>query len=203
MPEGFEGYCRIFHPVATGDATRSRSWSEVARENGRVVHPAMQFHDINRPVGVPLPPTYQPGAELSWGSCPLPVRRALVALLAESTTTPESCWFCVWEGFGGFGNPSVPRLRLPQRDYLVYQGPIDQALESPDPRMDQSPNLWWPDDRAWIVATEVDFAWTYVGGKRSLARAVLLSEQFEALPVELTDKPFFDSDTVNQQLDRG
>jgi hypothetical protein len=32
----------------------------------------------------------------------------------------------------------------------------------------QSPNVWWPDDRAWLVHTEIDYHSTYVGGSRGL-----------------------------------
>ena len=37
----------------------------------------------------------------------------------------------------------------------------------------QSANLWWPEDRAWCVTTDIDFAWTYVGGDRSLIEELI------------------------------
>ncbi len=39
---------------------------------------------------------------------------------------------------------------------------------------DQTPNLWWPEDRAWFVATEIDLAWTYVGGREALIEQLVL-----------------------------
>jgi hypothetical protein len=66
--------------------------------------------------------------------------------------------------------------------------------------LDQSPNIWWPDDRAWFVATEVDYAWTYVAGPRRLADALLSDDRLEVLPVRLEDQPFYDSDLVNAVL---
>ena len=45
-----------------------------------------------------------------------------------------------------------------------------------------APNLWWPADRSWCVATEIDLAWTYVGGPAGLIEAVLGDERIEALP---------------------
>ena len=30
------------------------------------------------------------------------------------------------------------------------------------------PNLWWPDDRAWCVASEIDLDYTLVGGPDEL-----------------------------------
>jgi len=66
---------------------------------------------------------------------------------------------------------------------------------------DQSPNLWWPDDRAWFVATDIDYAWTYIGGSTELIDQLLADDRLEVLPARLTEKPFHDSDTVNARLD--
>jgi hypothetical protein len=78
---------------------------------------------------------------------------------------------------------------------------IDRALESPVP-FDQSPNLWWPEDRAWFVTSEIDFAWTYVGGDNSLVEALVSDSRLEALPVVLTAKAHSESDRVNAALNR-
>jgi len=32
----------------------------------------------------------------------------------------------------------------------------------------QPPDLWWPEDRAWFVATDTDLSWLYVGGTTDL-----------------------------------
>ncbi len=50
-----------------------------------------------------------------------------------------------------------------------------------------SPNLWWPDDRAWCVATEIDLAWTYVGGPARLVNDVLTNPHLEAQPASPDD----------------
>jgi len=72
IPEGFEAYCRIFHPVEPQwPETRGRRWADVAAENGRIAHPKMQFHMISRPVGAPAPLGYQCGDGPDWGSLPL------------------------------------------------------------------------------------------------------------------------------------
>jgi hypothetical protein len=49
------------------------------------------------------------------------------------------------------------------------------------------PSIWWPDDRAWCVATEIDFRWTYVAGSRELVDALVADERFEALHATITD----------------
>jgi hypothetical protein len=116
------------------------------------------------------------------------------------------------------------RVRLPQRAYLFYAGPIETALrrlpattrsvsrvvsprlpsdEAPaDVPLDSSPNLWWPDDRAWFVATEVDHAWTYVAGSQQLLNRLMAEPRLEILPAETSDNPFVDGDLLNAALDQ-
>jgi hypothetical protein len=203
IPEGYAAYARVFHPVTTSRWRRER-WTEIARRNGRIAHPEMQFHMIRRPVGQPAPGLPERGDGPSWGSLPPEERSALVDLLRPATGTPERCWFCVWDGWADLDDHGVPaRVELPGRTYLLAVGPLELATSSIcAPPFDRSPNLWWPDDREWFVATEVDFAWTYVGGPESLIERVLADERLEALPARLTDKPFYDSDLVNAALDR-
>lgn len=45
----------------------------------------------------------------------------------------------------------------------------------------QSPTLWWPDDRAWFVHTEIDAMSTYVGGSQALVDS-LVGEQIFGVP---------------------
>jgi hypothetical protein len=92
---------------------------------------------------------------------------------------------------------------LPQRNYLLYSGTIDRALESPMepfPFFDQSPNLWWPDDRAWFVATEIDFDSTFVGGDDGLIAALVTDRTLEALPITLSTRADAAADRVNSGL---
>jgi hypothetical protein len=65
----------------------------------------------------------------------------------------------------------------------------------------QSPNIWWPDDQARCVATEIDFAWTYVGGSTAAIEAVLADPRLEALPARATHRFTHDSDLLNAALD--
>lgn len=165
VPSGFDAYCRIFHPVESGQPGRpTRRWADVAAENDRIVHPEMQFHMINRPAGTPSPSRYERGVGPSWGTIPSVVRTRLNSLLAPATTTPDRCWYCVWDGHGGIDDRGVSeRVQLPGRSYLLYSGPLGAHGPVDSFGDSQAPNLWWPDDRVWIVITEIDYAWTYVG----------------------------------------
>jgi hypothetical protein len=198
VPEGFEAYCRVFHPDGPIYPDGSfRSWAEIARTNGRVAHANMQFHMINRPKGSPVPDPLHEGSGPSEGCLPPRERQRLLEFLRPETRTPDRCWFCIWEGYGHVEVP-LPLVRLPARNYGLYSGPIDLAMAPLDVPWDaQSPNLWWPDDHAWIVATEIDYAWSYVGGSKHLIDSVVSDDLLEAMPVLLDDSPFWSGDTVN------
>lgn len=91
-----------------------------------------------------------------------------------------------------------PRVELPERAYLLLEGPLDAAGELATPLFPQSPNLFWPDDRAWCVTTETDLDSTYLGGTAALIAEILADERLEALPAEVTDPVWADSDEVNR-----
>ncbi len=76
--------------------------------------------------------------------------------------------------------------------------PAAEAEEPLDfPLSYQSANFWWPADRTWCVATEIDFKTTYIGGSRTAIDNLLQSTALEAYAVEPTDGVTYASDTVN------
>ncbi len=79
-----------------------------------------------------------------------------------------------------------PRVELPNRSYLLYSGEVSDALALLVSEH-QTPNLWWPGDRSWCVATEIDLPCTYVGGSAELIDAILADPRLEAMPVAAED----------------
>jgi hypothetical protein len=225
IPPGFEAYARVFHPATRRDglAEQSVTWRQIADANLRVHHSEMQFGALVARVGTRTRDREaQTGLFDRWpqvGSLPLELARALVSVLRDRTTTPERCWFAAWEGWGdpvfatiGGSNdaptpppwtvierPKGPTLKIPGRGYYIGRGPLTAALETVYGVVQhyQSPSIWWPDDRAWCVATEVDFDWTYVGGSTECIAAVLRHPDLEALPARLSDGVHWDSDGIN------
>ena len=204
IPEGFARYARVFHPARRlNDQTNSNPgyqavrWSDIAASNGTVMHPEAQFEAIS---GADPWHNHQPGL---WdtapqvGELPHDVAARLVDVLGRQTSTPQRCWFCVWEGWGGLPSPSQDRVRLPQRNYLLAAAPISATLGAFERIGAPGPSLWWPDDRAWIVATEIDHRWTYVGGSTDCIDAVLSDPHLEALPTERDHRFTIDSDPIN------
>jgi hypothetical protein len=122
----------------------------------------------------------------------------LTRVLSTHTSTPDDCFFALWDGLGDIdGSPSVallrdpwardtgdatdpavppafpeevmagPRVEIPSRTYLLFRGALGEAgdwgaadLAPRNPRTINSPNLMWPADHAWFVATEIDMPWT-------------------------------------------
>jgi hypothetical protein len=83
------------------------------------------------------------------------------------------------------------RVRLPYRDYLLFTGALDPApvlgFTIDGAVYGQSPNLFWPSDHAWCVASEIDLTYTLVAGSQSLAAALLATPRLQATPVNPSD----------------
>ena len=113
--------------------------------------------------------------------------RDLLGIVAEigerHTSTPERAWLAVWDG-DGFAETSalseIPRFALPNRDYYLLEGSVAAATQLREPGSLSNwrrPDLFWPDDRRWFVAADVDFWSLYIGGSSGF-----ISELAERVP---------------------
>lgn len=179
LPGQFAAYARVYHPFDSNALSpfSANTWRELEQLTGR------QLRDPEEAAEFAL--TGVPSRQARVGAAPLALIDALIDHLGSATATPEQCYFAVWEGFGGSVVPYTlgPKLELPHRAYHVFAGPIAAARTSySEVPLHQSANLWWPADHSWFVATEVDFAWTYVGGSAACIDAVIADERLEAVP---------------------
>lgn len=223
VPAGFAAYARICHPARDGDGY-SVPWPRVAEATGRRAHPLMQWHAV---VGSPdhdnMKGSRWPGDNPIRGNLAPEVLGPLCELLAGHTATAADCFFCLWEGYGWIhGGRSVaisgsvepvppafsadelnrPRVRLPGRDYLLLAGALPTASRigwrvTPDWFDAQSPNLLWPADRAWCVASGIDFDSTLVGGTVELVEAIRATPALDAWAVRPDEALTFDADRIN------
>jgi hypothetical protein len=85
----------------------------------------------------------------------------------------------------------APDRRGAFREYLLFRGPLEAVTSFffGGASLFQSPNLWWPQDRSWVVATEIDDWTTYVGGSRACIEDLLASPRLEVVPSG-TDRRF-------------
>ncbi len=87
---------------------------------------------------------------------------------------------------------------LPNQEMRLLRGPL-AAIEEFYELHRQPSNLWWPEDRAWCVGTDVDLMSTYVGGSSASIGAVLADDRLESLPVSVDQSVTWESDTINPQ----
>jgi len=192
IPEGFAAYARVFHPplrTATDGTMIPVRWKDIAAANNRTVEAEVQLFCRN---GGRDPSQFSATDELLWhqqsgtGNLPREIAERFARILPSHTGTPELCWFAVWEGY-----PEVrirwgdaPSFEVPQRNLLLLYGAVSDVLTtlSISYWSYRSPTLWWPDDRSWFVATEIDFQWSYVGGSSACIEEILSDPELEALP---------------------
>jgi hypothetical protein len=111
--------------------------------------------------------------------------RALPEVLAPFTTTPWTCYFGLWEGFGGSElPPDIQLFKSNTRVMGLFEGPIQDGTHSfsawPG---SQLANLWWPADRAWFVVSEIDYDSTIIAGSRACIDALLKASNLEVFEV--------------------
>jgi hypothetical protein len=204
VPAVFPAYARVLHPAH--DCEEPVRWAQIARANRKTVHPEMQF---TRLIGYRSRysagyPAEQPGVfdeAPAVGVLPADVAASLARTLAGHTATANHCWFAVWEGFGGLDEAfdGRPTFSLPQRAYHLARGPVTAASQSLESGRfgHRSCNLWWPDDQAWCVATDIDLDSTYVGGSQACIQEILADSELEAMPIAPTAGITADSDALN------
>jgi hypothetical protein len=235
VPTGFEAYARIFHPARSGVGAEQVAvrWSEVAAANDRVMHAVAEWGSLTADWREPRRLAEMWDEEPRTGSLDADLAGPLGEVLAAHTTTPEQCWFALWEGYGNVlgrlflfsegtepeevaaveraaeeadaasaaRRAQAPRFELPDRPMLMFTGPLtaiaDPAVLEPFGVSNQLPNIWWPDDRAWCVGTEVDLMTTYVGGTAACVEAICAASAVEALPASVDQLVTWDSDVVN------
>lgn len=80
------------------------------------------------------------------------------------------------------------------RDMLLFDGPIEAVttigrlgpLEEELRR--RSPQWWWPADKSWFVATEIDYPWSYVAGSDALIDSLMSDQGLETVRVRPSER---------------
>jgi len=205
VPPIYSAYTRILHPAMrvehdSGEQVPVR-WAEVAAATAGVVHPTVEWFSLlhagtSRGAG--------DGAGIVWdeapeiGDMPEDQVAVLAAVLTGHTGTPDDCWFGFWDGRGAgqrLGLPRFgPRVSIPGRENYLVHGTVRDAVRALD---SWGPNLSWPRDRAWFVATDIDLMSTYIGSSVECAGALRAHPVLEAIDTEATNRVTWDSDDFN------
>lgn len=207
VPDMFAAYVRLLHPARCA-GRRPMSWAQLARDADVTLLATTPYEDIAPSVGSKI----EAPEVGTLDGCDL---RILVSLLATFTETPERCWFGWWAGFSALpgcaglsGNTydwsaqrqaesraawtasQGPYVEVHDRSLVLFYGPIAEAARFSYGSDVQSPTLWWPDDRRWCVASEIDFHSTYIGGSQGLIDSFLSHENVEGMSALITDRVF-------------
>jgi hypothetical protein len=180
-------------------------WRDIAAANNRTIAGEMQVMDLPT-----YPSQYSASGEELWneqsstGNLPREISVRLAAILRSETLTPELCWFAVWEGYADvrIRMSKAPMFSVPQRNLFLLQGTVDDVLTTLSV-VDwdyRSPNLWWPDDRAWCVVTEIDFTWSYIGGSSSCIEQIVGDPELEAIPTNPEEGNFMQTKQWVKQM---
>lgn len=223
VPEVFEAYARIFHPAYDREMKPVR-WAEVAKATGRTAHREMQWESL---IAGSSEWEGQDPMVGSMDADELDALCEILAAhtIEPGHCYFGLCTIQSWES--SFAADELkPFLSLPMgRDHIVLAGPlsaVDQitrhyssadpssavvvAWKRDGPQRERTrlewdwrdvPNLIWPADRSWLVASEVDFDSTLVGGSAELVKAIAESPALEAWQVEPADSLAIDADKVN------
>lgn len=100
------------------------------------------------------------------------------------------------------------RLRLPGRDYVLFAADTAEFARptwqdhvmwrnSQIPQATHGPALLWPTDRAFVIASEIDFDSTLIGGSEALIDAVVADPRLEALRLPAEADLTSEGDRIN------
>ncbi len=179
VPSGFPAVCQVLHPWWGPDA-EPISWRALAHQLG---FPSVMALDATREM-FSIAAVEDAGYSSSPGEPDGGTAAALVEVLAGHTTRPEDAFVAVWEGWG-----DVPAQRFPDaahldtqaRGHFLLRGPLTGVLSSIAASNIDRPaaGLWWPADRVWFAATEIEFEWTFVAGEQTLIDRLLTDDRLE------------------------
>ena len=188
-PSGFARYARLFHPLHPGDHDGDRQ--SLLDVEGHLESRTLQYLGTVLARHTTTPRDCFFGLWEGFGDIQ---GSPSITVMSWETPGPRA-------GRGRTGptvppafSPEVmagPRVRLPARDYLLFRGPLSQAgqwgaadLYPGQARTLNSPNLMWPADRAWFVATDIDLPWTGIAGSARLIQDLVAEEALDVERVE-------------------
>lgn len=104
---------------------------------------------------------------------------------------------------------ALPRVELPGRGYFLLSGPLSSIIDeemvagsseeghSGVEFVSQPPSIFWPEDKSWCVASEIDLDSTYVAGSTELIAELLDEPALETWPAKREDRIDWAADEIN------
>jgi hypothetical protein len=177
---GMEAFARVLNPARRRDA--DIRWDEIG---GTQVDSTTQWSEILAADHFDSHDPWEP----DMGTVDPTVANRLSQLLATRTATPDSCFFLVWEGYGGL-RPDVRSAAaieigpIPRRMHILSGRTVDatESIEAvPMGRPSGRSPMWWiPSDGAWCVGNDIYGRSVFVGGSAETIAAVVADPELEA-----------------------
>jgi hypothetical protein len=186
VPRSFPAVAQVLHPWWGHPPPDGRpvTWAELAREHGFAsvgeLAQTLQWDTHS------LPAAEASGLHAVEGRLDRFTASALVDVLGDMTETADDVFVAVWTGWGDVPPqrfPGAAHLATHKRGHFLLRGPLTGVLTSVSASsVFDSPvaGLWWPADRAWFVATEIDDQWTFVAGAQALVDRLIDDQRLEA-----------------------
>ena len=122
----------------------------------------------------------------------------IVAWVTDGAPVPDRAereQIKAWASVPGFDASVLrgPKLRLPERAYVMLRGPLDSILAFglTSPLRDfqyYTPDLLWPEDRSWFIATDTDLPSAYVGASAEHTAVILADPRISAVEMRYEDE---------------
>ncbi len=209
VPDGFDAYARLLHPwIGRDHGTADRRWSKLAEESIEI--DATTPHEALDPAAEPQ--GLQPDAgTLDAESCgnvagvltdytttptecwfgywngygrPVPLRSESRRRFGDRCAAFLNRFSLLHRASSAADEVGPCAQIHPGRCYRLTIGRVLDAAAITDRMFDQSPNIWWPADRAWCLVSEIDFHSTYVAGPQTLVDALVATETLEVLQID-------------------
>lgn len=109
-------------------------------------------------------------------------------LLSQYTTTPNECYFCMWDGREDTAIHVAPNFVIPNRVYWLFRGTLADYADwnNSDPARwpygySPDPAFIWPADRAWCVTNDVDPHFATIGADVEAIDQIVADQRIDAV----------------------
>lgn len=89
-----------------------------------------------------------------------------------------------------------PCFEMPSRCMRLLGGPLAELAGFYGEYAD-APSIFWPEDRAWCVGSDVDLMSTYFGGSAAAVEALVCDAELEALEIPARQDVTWEADRIN------
>ncbi|WP_280305550.1 hypothetical protein [Nocardia neocaledoniensis] len=116
--------------------------------------------------------------------------------LGRYTSTPEACYFALWNGRSTITIDTAPPFEIPHRDYWLLHGGLADFADwnSDDPGRwpygdCPDPAFIWPADRAWCVTDDVDPHFASIGAGAEAIELLVADSRIDVVPDDPSIEP--------------